>query len=252
MAHPVHPRDRFENDRGPRSRRAARRPRPTSGPWKHGSIPVVGLIGGIGAGKSLAAGFFANRGAFVIDADTVGHHLLDQRPSRDRVLERFGTRVLGTVAETDSPAAEGPRINRKALGAIVFEDPTARRDLESILHPRMRRTFEKAIARTARRGQHNAVLLDAAVLIEAGWDDLCDLIVFIDAPRALRQSRLAASRGWTAEMVARREAAQLPLEVKRRRADAVLKNTEDAERLDESVGRFWDRHIAPVPRAGRS
>ena len=161
-------RTHFHRDRGGRP-----------GPWKHGAIPVIGLIGGIGGGKSLAAAALARRGAFVLDADAVGHALLDQTPVRERVVERFGTGVLAPSTDPDEP----PHIDRRALGEIVFAQPSALCDLETILHPIMRRTFERAIARTVRRGKARGVVLDAAILLEAEWDSLCDRVVFIDAPR---------------------------------------------------------------------
>ena len=219
--------------------RPVRRPRGARGPWQFGPIPVIGLVGGIGAGKSLAAAALAARGAFVIDADTVGHALLEQPPARQRILKRFGEEILGPEPGDGSPRP----IDRRALGAIVFDDPSARRDLERILHPRMRRTFERAIARTVRKGRHTAVVLDAAVLFEAGWDDLCDVVFFVDAPRELRLRRLAAARGWTAEALAAREAAQHPLDEKKARADAVLPNTGPPEDLAAAVDRAWVRHI---------
>src|SRR5205823_3993938 len=132
--------------------RYARRPPGNSrprGPWKHGTIPVLGLIGGIGAGKSFVAAELAARGAFVVDADQVGHALLQQSPARDLIYARFGDDVL-------DPAG---LIDRGALGTIVFEHPSARADLEAILHPRMRKTFERAIDRAMRRGEAPAVVL---------------------------------------------------------------------------------------------
>src|SRR4051812_43190360 len=98
-----------------RPRRAA----PPKGPWKHGAIPVVGLIGEIGCGKSRVAAMLAGRGAQVLDADAIGHALLDQRPVRERVIARFGAEILGPPEEPDRP----PRIDRGALGAIVFARP---------------------------------------------------------------------------------------------------------------------------------
>lgn len=237
--------------RSPDPRRPARIRRPAvAGPWRHGPISVIGLVGGIGAGKSLAAAAFERRGAFVIDADRVGHALLDQAPAREQVLARFGPEVLAQPDAGQSDR-EPPRIDRRALGARVFADPAARRDLEAILHPRMRRTFARAIARTARGGRHRAVVLDAAVLYEAGWDDLCDLVVFLETPREIRAARLAANRGWAPEQLAAREVAQLPLEAKRRRADACLANAAGPDELDEAVGRFWKRWIEPAGRSSR-
>ena len=97
-------------------------------------MAVIGLIGGIGGGKSSVAALLKARGAVVIDADSVGHEILNEPPVRGQIVERFGTGVLS--ARSADPGRRG--IDRKALGAIVFADPQARRDLEAIVHPRMR------------------------------------------------------------------------------------------------------------------
>src|SRR4051794_11820965 len=112
------------------------RPRPQtrpSGPWKHGAIPVIGLIGGIGAGKSRVAELLAEDGAFVIDADAVGHALLDQRPVRELIVDRFGADLLDRSGPDDALTGGPSRIDRGRLGAIVFADPAALRTLEAIL-----------------------------------------------------------------------------------------------------------------------
>jgi dephospho-CoA kinase len=229
--------------------RYARRPasglsRPR-GPWKHGPVPVIGLIGGIGAGKSRVANAFAERGAKVLDADAIGHALLEQTPAREQVIERFGARILDREAPADGP----PRIHRRALGAIVFEQPAAMRDLESILHPRIRKTFLRAIDRAVRSRKEKAIVLDAAVLLEAGWNDLCDTVVFVDAPREQRLVRLKAQRGWSPETLSAREQAQWPLEQKRRLADHVLPNDADPAALDAAADRLW-RAILASPHSG--
>jgi dephospho-CoA kinase len=252
--------------RSPRKRSGHDRP---GGHWKHGPIPVIGLIGGIGGGKSRVASLLAEQGAFVIEADAVGHALLDQRPVRDLIVARFGTEILappsvgaaGTeLEETETEEDDGgatadetpPSIDRRALGAIVFRQPTALRQLEAILHPRMRRTFERAIARTIRRGQARGVVLDAAILLEAGWDKLCDWIVFVDAPRDQRLARLAAARGWTGEMLEAREASQWPLDRKRSLADVVVVNDAGPERLEAEVRRLSGTLLAPARPPGAS
>lgn len=276
-------RDRFRPAGPPtpsgRPRRGGARRR-VSGLWKHGPIPVVGLVGGIGAGKSAVAEALARRGAFVLDADRVGHALLDQRPARDRIVRRFGPEILAplpepTVEDTAGPPSEDdtnvradadtvtdtnedspntakrpprPSIDRRALGEIVFADSSARRDLEAILHPRMRATFERAIDRTIRRGGFKAIVLDAAVLFEAHWEDLCDLVLFVDAPTSQRLARVQASRGWSAADLAAREAAQLPLDVKQKQADVVLINDSTPEALDERVGQLWARRLSARAR----
>lgn len=220
--------------------RYARRPsgqRRPPGPWKNGPVPVVGLIGGIGSGKSLAAAAMAARGATVLDADAIGHTLLDQRPARDEVVARFGDDILDPEAPEGGPR----RVDRKALGRVVFAEPTSLKALERILHPRMRKTFEKAINRVSRRQEAPMVVLDAAILLEAGWDDLCDSVVFVESPPAARLARVAASRGWSSEQLTSREQAQLPLDRKRERADHVLPNDSTPEALEARIESLWGR-----------
>lgn len=217
--------------------------------WKHGDVPVVGLIGGIGAGKSSMARLLASRGAFVIDADDVGHELLEDPTIRGQVVERFGAGVLEDAAASGRED-EPRRVNRRSLGAIVFADPAALKDLEAILHPAMRKRFATAIDRVAREGRSPCIVLDAAILLEAGWDDLCDRVIFVDAPRDLRLSRLSASRGWSESVLASRERSQWPAEQKRRRADWVVMN----ESGPDSLGIEVDRILAclAAPRAGHA
>lgn len=214
------------------------------GPWKHGAIPTIGLVGGIGSGKSAAARAFEACDAFVIDADAVGHALLDQTPARERVEERFGRDLIVPGEGPDDP----PRVDRKALAAIVFQDKNALRDLEAILHPAMRHTFTKAIARAVRRGRHASVVLDAAILYEAEWDGLCDLVVFVEAPDEVRLARLEASRGWTAETLTDRERAQWKVNRKRDKAGYVLNNDAGPAELAERVEALARAIVGQVPR----
>ena len=206
--------------------------------WKHGAVPVLGLIGGIGGGKSSVARWLAHRGAAVIDADAVGHELLEDPALRDRIVERFGSGVV-EAARPGEPSA--PRINRRALGAIVFDEPAALRDLEAILHPAMREDFRRTIGRLARDGDRPCIVLDAAVLLETGWDDFCDRIAFVDAPRAERLRRVKASRGWSEETLAARERSQWPVEEKLRRADWIIDNDGAPARLEREVDRLLSR-----------
>ena len=216
--------------------RSPHRVRLLPGPWKHGSIPVFGLVGGIGAGKSAVATRMSEIGAFVIDADKVGHALLNQRPVRDQVLDHFGTAILAPAENAGDP----PTIDRRALGTIAFASRNALRELESILHPAMERTFEKAIARTQRRGGVKAIVLDAAILFEAGWNRYCDRIVFVDSPRELRLARLLQTRGWDDATLAKREATLSSLDAKRSVADVVIPNHGDAAALRSAIGGRWN------------
>ena len=164
--------------------------------WKHDTVPVIGLTGAIGGGKSQVAVLLGKRGAVVIDADVVGHAVLERPEVRRQVIERFGAGVVGHGP--NASATLGP-INRQALGSIVFASRPALEDLEAIVHPLMRRQFEEIIDRESVRGDAPAVVLDAAILLEAEWDDLCDLLVFVDASQQVRLERVARGRSWTAE-----------------------------------------------------
>jgi dephospho-CoA kinase len=191
--------------------------------------PVIGLVGAIGAGKSTAAAAFAHRGGFVIDADKLGHDALEQPEIRRIVLDRWG--AAGITRSTDG------RIDRKALGRIVFADPAERAALEGMVYPYIGKRAEEAIA--AAQGDPHAkfIVVDAAVMLEAGWN-ICGRMVYIDAPRAIRVARLAVRSGWSETELATRESAQWPAEKKKKSCDAVIVNEGSREQLQEQVDRL--------------
>jgi len=204
--------------------------------WKNGVVPVIGLTGAIGGGKSQVAALLGKRGAVVIDADRVGHEVLDRPEVRRQVIERFGA---GVVEHGPDAAATAGSINRRALGSIVFAARPALDDLEAIVHPPMRQQFEAIIDRESVRGCAPMVVLDAAVLLEAGWDNLCDLLVYVDASEPVRLQRVSRTRGWTAGVLQAREFAQWPHEQKLTRADSVIQNDSSFEILDQNVDRLF-------------
>lgn len=187
------------------------------------TIPVVGIVGGIGSGKSAVANWVrAQAPVAVIDADQLGHEALTSNSVRDALRVRFGPTIFG----------EDGSIVRSALAKLVFGDwpetNLARRDLEQIVHPDIRRRILEEIAQ-AETGLSKVVLLDAAVLLEAGWRNLCDLVVFIDTPNEIRLERVHQNRGWTHDELARREASQQSLIEKRRESDLIVTNDRDLE-----------------------
>jgi len=205
-------------------------------------MPVVGLTGGSGGGKSEVAGMLARAGFHVIDADSLGHELLEDAGVQSQLVDRFGEGILVRGADESGGS---PRIDRPVLAAIVFADAEARRSLEAIVHPLMRSRFIEAIAREAALGDPRPVVLDAAILLEAGWDDLCDLVVFVDAPRPVRMRRVAVQRGWPAEVFEARERAQWPCDLKRRRAGMVITNDGQIDSLRREVDRLVCRLEGP-------
>ena len=188
-------------------------------------MPVIGVVGGIGSGKSFISAALAELGARVIDADQIGHDVLRDPETIASLIASFGPSILEQPKPESGEVGRGT-IDRKVLGQLVFSDPNARRKLESLVHPAMRRSFAECINQ-ARRDGSPAVVLDAAVLFEAGWDDLCDWILFVDCPQDVRRLRVQSSRGWSQQHLEQREAAQWPLTQKRERADSVVRNASD-------------------------
>lgn len=187
--------------------------------------PVLGVVGGIGAGKSAVAAAMARRGGVVIDADKLGHAALEQSEIKQKLLARWGERVL----KPDGAA------NRRAIAGIVFDDPSERRVLEELVYPFIRKRAVEEIDQAQADPTVRFVVLDAAVMLEAGWNTVCDRVVYVDAPRGVRLARLAARSGWTPVEVAAREAAQMSLAEKRDRADAVVMNDGSPEQLQGHV-----------------
>lgn len=205
-----------------RARNAARTVLTPPAPAPLPSFKVIGLVGGIGSGKSAVAAALARRNYLVIDADKDAKAALERPDVRDTLVQWWGPDIL----------TEG-RIDRKKVAQIVFADATQRTRLESLIHPIVRADRYTTVAR-ARRESRPGVVVDAPLLFEAGSDKDCDLIWFVDAPLEQRQQRVRA-RGWTDEELTRREAAQLPLDEKRRRSTTIIPNNADFAALDHHI-----------------
>ena len=191
---------------------------------------VIGLVGGIGAGKSEVARVFAGLGALVYDADAETRVALRRRDVLESLRAWWGGRVVG---------ADG-LVNRAAVASIVFADDAERERLESLIHPLLAAARAEIVERAEREGAP-AVIIDAPLLFEAGIENECDKVVFVDTPDRTRVERVA-SRGWDESELARRERAQLPLEEKRARSDAMIDNSGDPASLrpacEELLARF--------------
>jgi dephospho-CoA kinase len=193
---------------------------------------VIGVTGGIASGKSLVAQQLGQLGAEVLEADRIGHAVLQDPEVRAALGARWGTGILdaagevrrGVVAEkVFAPPPDGPR-------ELAF--------LEQWTHPRIAAILRDRFRALSQQGGVPAVVLDAAVLYKAGWDAFCDIIIFVDADCATRGVR-ARQRGWSDEQLRAREAAQPALALQRARADVVLDSSGTRERLIAQVEKFW-------------
>lgn len=184
---------------------------------------VIGLTGGVGAGKSTVARMLEDLGCALFDADARARAVLEEPDVRAAIVSDWGEGVLNEEGQVD----------RAALGLIVFADDAQRRRLEGLVHPRVRASMRESIARARTEGRR-AIVLDIPLLLEGGLDEICDVVVHVDAPEGRRDSNVK-SRGWDADERARREAAQTPVAQKARRADVVIVNDGSLDELRERV-----------------
>jgi len=198
---------------------------------------VIGLTGGIGTGKSVVAGILSEEGALILDADRLGHEVyLPGRPAYDDIVDEFGRGVL----------AEDGTIDRKKLGPIVFGDPAKLAKLNAITHPRMKEMMRAKLAEAEREGTR-FVVLEAALLFDASWDDLTDevWVTVVDAETAAR--RASERSGIPVEQVLERiQKAQMASDERIRRSDVVLDTSgtvEDTRRRTLEAWRELERKL---------
>lgn len=191
---------------------------------------LVGLTGGIGAGKTTFAALLAERGALVIDADKLGHEALAPgEPAWRSIVDQFGDEVLA--------AGGSMTIDRKVLGRIVFEDPAKLASLNAITHPVIVRKIADTLE--ALRTTDRIVILDAALIVEFGLGDSLDLVVVVASSTDIRRARLMKDRGMTADAIDARIAAQSKPEDLIARADIVVTNDGSLEELVAEADRVW-------------
>lgn len=216
-------------------------------PWPRGlgfdamgfAKPIVGLCGGIGAGKSSVAREFERLGCLVIDSDRLNHEVLARPEVLAKLREWWGDEVVG---------ADG-RPDRKRIASIVFEDAGQRRRLEDLVHPLIVEMHDTMIGAAGKDRTVQAVILDSPLLFESNLASLCDFVVFVEASRAERLRRLHQARGWDEGQLQRRERWQEPVEAKRSRAEFLIQNDGPAVALRAQVTGVLEQIIARYPQA---
>jgi dephospho-CoA kinase len=188
-------------------------------------IPTIGIVGGIGSGKSLVADVMQKLGGFLVAGDPLGHEALRSPDIKAKVIEHWGNVVLD----------ESGDIDRRKLGQVVFADAAELKALEALVFPYIEMRIREEIAAAHARPEARFIILDAAIMLETGWHRNCNKILFVDASPEVRVARLAERRGWDEKELERREKAQMPVKEKRRHADAVVVNDADPEKVARQV-----------------
>jgi dephospho-CoA kinase len=183
----------------------------------HG-IPIIGIAGGIGSGKSFVAALFGELGCAVIDADAQVREAYDDPAVRQTLREWWGDSVFH---------ADGS-VNRSAIAKRIFNDEDQRRRLSELVHPMVNQGRVRWMQKRASENPPVAFILDTPLLFEAGMNGECDAVVFVDAPGELRLERVRRSRGWDEAELLSRQNLQWPLDRKREMSDYVIENAADA------------------------
>lgn len=193
---------------------------------------ILGLVGGVASGKSSVALDFQKLGGCILDGDRLGHEALNLDEVNKALVERWGDRILADTGE----------LNRSAIAEIVFGESSEAKDaltfLESVTHPQIERRLNERLEQLRQMDRFPLVVLDAAIMFKAGWNSMCDQIVFVDAPRELRLKR-AKLRGLTEEQFDARESAQLSVDEKKKRANIVIDNSGPPQNTFSQVEEVW-------------
>lgn len=199
---------------------------------------VIGLTGGIAAGKSTISEALRERGAVVIDADKVGHEAYQPGTDTWRALvDHFGREIV----------ADDGQIDRRRLGAIVFADPAQRRALQDIVWPRMKDMMRARLDELRAAGTGVAVI-EAAVLIEAAWTDLVDEVWVVQVPEEVALARLMARNGLSAEDGRARIRAQLSNAERAAHAHVTIENSGTVEDARARVDQEWNARVVSDER----
>jgi len=187
--------------------------------------PLIGIIGGIASGKSTVAAEFGKLGCAVIDADAIVHELLREDRVRSEIVQLFGPGVLNACGELD----------RKRLATIVFADTSRLSALNKVVHPRVLQRTEELIAQYDEDSHTKAIVLDMPLLVEVGWADRCDRVIFVECDRRRRVERARTKSLMDEREIEIRENSQISLDKKARLADDIVDNNSDFSTLVRQI-----------------
>ena len=192
------------------------------------NLPIIGIVGGIGSGKSTVASILESLGCFVADADANAKLVINEKDVQQRLIEWWGRSVVDNEGVTVS----------SAIAEIIFADRQERVRLESLLHPRIRQLQTNQF--NSAPLDSTGLVIDAPLLFESGLDSMCDAIIFIQASRGIRLERVKKRNNWDEITFDSREATQLPLDKKSQKADYVVHNEGDRASLEDQLKQVLD------------
>jgi dephospho-CoA kinase len=181
--------------------------------------PIIGIVGGIGSGKSFVARIFGDEGCLVINSDEQVAQAYEREDVKKALVGWWGPEVVG---------ADG-KVNRSAVARRVFADAAERKRLEGLIHPLVAEMRERVMYAGARDAAVRAFVWDTPLLVEVGLHRHCDAVVFVEASEAERKRRVVETRGWTEADWAAREKSQMALDKKREMANYIVRNTAGAD-----------------------
>ena len=187
--------------------------------------PIIGILGGVASGKSTVAAEFAKLGCKIVDADKIAHQLLERKDVKDEVVSVFGGDILDSVGNID----------REKLGDIVFADGDKLSVLNEIIHPLVLARVERLIEQYDGENQVKAIVLDMPLLMEVGWAQRCDRLIFVDCRRELRVDRAKKIGIISKNQLKIRENFQISLDSKAAIADNTVDNNSDFSGLAKQV-----------------
>lgn len=186
---------------------------------------IIGILGAMGSGKSTVASIFEGLGCGVVQADAISHALLERDDIKRKIADLFGSDILNDAGAVD----------RKRLGEVVFGDPDCLQQLTSILHPEVLRIAESKIDFFQENPDIQAIVLDIPLLMEVGWHEKCDVLVYVQARHDLRRDRLEKHRNLDKIQQKKRENLQISLDKKKEIANFIVENNSDVSELAKQV-----------------
>ena len=191
--------------------------------------PIIGILGGIGSGKSAVAGCFADLECALIDADALAHEVLDDPDVLGAVVERWGSEVLDAAGRAD----------RAKIAETVFDSPEALDFLNGLIHPRVLERSAAMIEAYQADGDAAGIVLDMPLLLEVGWEKKCDFLVFVDCSEEKRAERITKNGKIDIEQLKKRENFQISLDTKAEIAHYTINNNSYLAALAKQVAEIF-------------